>query len=131
MDSKKNQMTRGVNQALYKYLPGSWIDFFIKDTRENFTAYVERWNSIHLEKINKKRLLRIIDRDVKNFRFTHGGSVDSVVGCSENINEETYHVLTPKISDVERAVITQINPLVFSCSNQKCAKVRQFYSSRG
>ena len=37
---KKNQMTRGVNQALYKYLPGSWIDFFIKDTRENLEAVV-------------------------------------------------------------------------------------------
>ena len=68
------KMRRGVQQSLYKYLPDSWIDFSSKedDGRENYIAHVDFWNSVQLEGINQRRLLRIIDRTVKSFGNTSG-----------------------------------------------------------
>ena len=58
MDSKKNQMTRGVNQALYKYLPGSWIDLFIKDkTHRNFKCFITG-DSIIIENRSHRKLYK-------------------------------------------------------------------------
>lgn len=103
-------MRRGVQQSLYKYLPGSWIDFSSKedDGRENYIAHVDFWNSVRLEGINHRRLLRIIDRTVKSFGRTSGFPTD--------INESTCQVLTPKISEQDRAIVASISPLTFVCS---------------
>lgn len=44
--SSKQQMKRGKNQSLYKYLPETWIDFSVRGKeRRQYIAKVLRWNS--------------------------------------------------------------------------------------
>lgn len=128
MGQNDNQMYRSVGQALYRYLPCKWIDFYKKESRENFSAYVTHWNSNILQNINNKRLLRLVSQSVKNFEAIASlTNPRSLEGFATTIDETTYNVLTPKISEVNLAVSSTINPLAFHC--EKCHKVKQFYNS--
>jgi hypothetical protein len=126
MASDKNSMSRGVHQALYKYLPGSWVDFTQSGGGLSYAVHVDRWNSVHLTNINNKRLLRIVNQRVNEFKNGSNDGASSVVNFSSVINEENYYVLTPKVSEQERAIVTSVNPWVFVCNY--CGRVRQFYS---
>jgi hypothetical protein len=126
MPSDKNTMSRGVHQALYKYLPGSWVDFTQSGGGLTYAVYVDRWNSVHLTDINNKRLLRVVNQQVNEFKNGSPDGAASVVNFSSIINEENYNVLTPKVSEHERAIITSVKPWVFVCNS--CGKVRQYYS---
>ena len=119
-------MSRGVQQALYKYLPGSWVDFTQNGGGKTYAVHVDNWNSIQLTGINNKRLLRIINQHVKNYISCSPNGNESVVDFASEINEETYDVLTPKISDTIGAIQTTVKPWVFVCSS--CGKVRQLYT---
>ena len=125
MASKKNQMRRGVHQALYKYLPGSWADFTTGGGGANYAVHVDRWNSMPLQDINPKRLLRVVSRYVNAFKSASPDGAAALVDFSAQINEDTYYVLTPKVGGEERAVVTSVNPLLFVCSS--CGKV-EWYS---
>lgn len=123
-DDKK--MKRGVQQALYKYLPGSWVDFTQSGGGVTYAVHVDNWNSVQLTGINNKRLLRVISKRVNEFiNFSNEGK-DAVVDFSSTINEDTYDVLTPKISDSIGAIHTSVKPWVFVCNS--CGRVRQYYS---
>ena len=66
--SSKNQMKRGKNQSLYKYLPETWIDFSVRGKeRKQYIAKVERWNSEKLDGINAQRLIRTVNESVQSF----------------------------------------------------------------
>lgn len=124
MASGKNQMRRGVHQALYKYLPGSWADFTTGGGSVNYAVHVDRWNSIPLQDINPKRLLRVVSRHVNAFQSASPDGAAALVDFSAQINEDTYYVLTPKAGGEERAVVTSVNPLLFVCSS--CGKVERY-----
>lgn len=126
MPSNKNTMSRGVRQALYKYLPGSWVDFTQSGGGVTYAVHVDRWNSVHLTGINNKRLLRIVNQRVSEFKSGSPDGAASVVNFSSVINEENYYVLTPKVSEQERAIVTSVKPWVFVCNS--CGRVRQYYS---
>jgi hypothetical protein len=122
-DLKDNQMQRGLSQALYKYLPHSWIDFYKKVDRTPFTAYVTHWNSeeISPKTLNKNRLLLRVANTVSDFH--ENGNVKDFIFP---INEETYSVRTPspgRNSDI----ISEVNPLTFFCG--KCSKVHSYNTS--
>lgn len=121
--STEKVMRRGVQQALYKYLPGAWVDFSQSGGGASYAVHVDTWNSIPLNGINNKRLLRVINRHVQSYRIRNGN--DSTVDFSSTINEENYDVLTPKVSDTISAIRTSVKPWVFVCG--KCGKVRQYY----
>jgi hypothetical protein len=70
--NRDNQMNRGLNQALYKYLPDSWIDFYFSQSRESYIAKVNYWNSRPLEGINKSRLLQAVSEEVELFKNSKG-----------------------------------------------------------
>ncbi len=126
MPADKNTMSRGVRQALYKYLPGSWVDFTQSGGGLTYAVHVDRWNSVHLTDINNKRLLRVVNQRVSEFKSGSPDGAASIVNFSTVINEENYYVLTPKVSEQERAIVTSVNPWVFVCSS--CGRVRQYYS---
>ena len=126
MARDKNIMRRGVHQALYKYLPGSWVDFTQSGGGINYAVYVDRWNSVQLTGINSKRLLRVVNQRVQEFKAGSPDGPTSVVDFSSVINEENYYVLTPKVSEQERAIVTSVKPWVFVCNS--CGRVRQYYS---
>lgn len=65
---KENQVTRSTSQALYKYVPNRWIDFYFSSNRRGYTAFVKGWSSIPLEDINKKRLLRKVSNAVHSYQ---------------------------------------------------------------
>jgi len=125
MPADKKTMRRGVNQALYKYLPGSWVDFHTKDGA-SYAVHVDRWNSVHLTGINNKRLLRVVNQYVNDFRNGSNEGMASTINFSTVINDENYYVLTPKVSENERAIVTSVKPWVFTCNS--CGRVRQYYS---
>ena len=126
MPSDKKTMSRGVQQALYRYLPGSWVDFTQSGGGVAYAVHVDRWNSVHLTGINNKRLLRVVNQRVREFRDSSPNGMASTVNFSSIINEENYNVLTPKISENERAIVTSVKPWVFVCNS--CGRVRQYYS---
>ena len=119
-------MRRGVHQSLYKYLPGSWVDFTQSGGGVTYAVHVDRWNSVHLTGINNKRLLRVVNQRVSEFRNGSPDGAASVVNFSSEVNEENYYVLTPKVSEQERAIVTSVKPWVFVCNS--CGRVRQYYS---
>ena len=61
------KMRRGVQQALYKYLPGSWVDYTQSGGGVTYAVHVDNWNSIQLPGVNNKRLLRIVNQRVHEF----------------------------------------------------------------
>lgn len=119
---KENEMQRGLSQALYKYLPDSWIDFYIKKTRTAYTARVKNWNSGELQDINKKRLLEQIRLLTESF-VDNGGNISNF---GSEISDKTYDVLTPR-GGINPDIIVEVNPLTFFCSS--CRKVYLFKSS--
>lgn len=120
------QMRRGVQQALYKYLPGSWVDFTQSGGGVTYSVHVDNWNSIQLTGINNKRLLRVINQRVNEFANSSPSGREAVVDFPSTISEDTYDVLTPKISENLAAIHTSVKPWVFVCNS--CGKVRQYYS---
>ena len=127
--SSKQQMKRGKNQSLYKYLPETWIDFSVRGKeRKQYIAKVLRWNSEKLDGINAKRLIRTVNASVRSFenQCPTPGPIKPTVGFSAELNKDNCDVLTPKASDEERGVVAQISPLTFYC--KRCNKVYQFSS---
>ena len=120
------KMRRGVQQALYKYLPGSWVDYTQSGGGVTYAVHVDYWNSIQLSGINNKRLLRVVNQRVHEFIANSSEGETAVVDFAPNIDEETYEVLTPKVSDTIGAIHTSVKPWVFVCSS--CGRVRQYYS---
>ena len=95
----KYQMKRGVSQALYKYLPESWIDFPVRgDERYNYIAHVKRWNSEKLDGINKRRLIRVVNQAIETFGSVRydGAPIDNTVGYGAGLTMENCNVLNPK-----------------------------------
>jgi hypothetical protein len=83
--SSKQQMKRGKNQALYKYLPETWIDFSVRGKeRKQYIAKVLRWNSEKLDGINAKRLIRTVNASVRSFenQCLTPGTIKATVGFS-------------------------------------------------
>lgn len=127
--SSKQQMKRGKNQSLYKYLPETWIDFSVRGKeRKQYIAKVLRWNSEKLDGINAKRLIRTVNESVHSFENQAAsiGSVKPTVGFGAELTKDNCDVLTPKASEEERGIVAQISPLTFYC--KLCNKVYQFSS---
>ena len=117
-------MHRGLQQALYKYLPENWVDFTQSGGSVTYAVHVDNWNSVQLMGINNKRLLRVINQQINEYKNQNGEG--SVVGFPSVINEEFVDVLTPKVSDNIAAIQTSVKPWVFVCN--KCGNVKQYYS---
>lgn len=117
MAKDKNIMRRGVNQALYKYLPESWVDFTQSGGGITYAVHVDHWNSIQLTGINNKRLLRIINQQVNEFKNSSSEGENAVVNFASTIDEENYylHYLTvPRLL----SLLGMINPdSPVCCSN--------------
>lgn len=127
---KDNQMSRGASQALYRYLPDSWIDFSLRGKdRKNYVAHVVRWNSEQLVGINKNRLIRLVNQAVRSFESlgNPGAPFPPTSGFGNELTTENCDVLTPKTGGEERGVIAEISPLTFYC--KECHKVYTFSSS--
>lgn len=127
--SSKQQMKRGKNQSLYKYLPETWIDFSVRGKeRKQYIAKVLRWNSEKLDGINAKRLIRTVNESVRSFenQATSTGPIKPTVGFGAELTKDNCDVLTPKASEEERGIVAQISPLTFYC--KLCSKVYQFSS---
>lgn len=120
------KMQRGVQQALYKYLPGSWVDFTQSGGGVTYAVHVDNWNSVQLTGINNKRLLRVVNQRVHEFSNASPDGSAALVNFSSVINEDSYDVLTPKVSDQISAIQTSVKPWVFVCN--ACGRVRQYYS---
>lgn len=120
------KMRRGIQQALYKYLPGSWVDYTQSGGGITYAVKVDYWNSIQLTGINNKRLLRIVNQRVHEFIAHSNEGEMAVIDFAPTVNEESYEVLTPKVSDKIGAVQTSVKPWVFVCNS--CGRVRQYYT---
>ena len=127
--SSKQQMKRGKNQSLYKYLPETWIDFSVRGKeRKQYIAKVLRWNSEKLDEINAMRLIRTVNESVRSFenQATSTGPIKPTIGFGAELTKDNCDVLTPKASEEERGIVAQISPLTFYC--KLCSKVYQFSS---
>ena len=126
---KENQVTRSTSQALYKYVPNRWIDFYFSSNRRGYTAFVKGWSSIPLEDINKKRLLRKVSNAVQSYQkqcgsIIEGGESRCTKGFASEISPDTYTVLTPRVSETDRAINGYISPSIFFC--EKCHQIHRF-----
>lgn len=115
-------MRRGEQQAMYRYLPGRWIDFYIKSSRTSYAAFVRNWNSEPIEGVNTSR----IKREVWNRLRRLGSFTD---GFAPLDDENAWAVLRPKTGSANSGIIAEVSPLFFICSNPACRKTRKFFSS--
>ncbi|SOC41456.1 DUF1998 domain-containing protein [Ureibacillus acetophenoni] len=97
----KITMSRGILQSLFRYLPENWIDF----DSGNGVAKVTKWDSRPLHGINKKRLIKRIENEIKVF--------SNKSGFLDTLSEEDYEIMEPKYIYVEA------NPLTFYCKRCK------------
>jgi len=116
-------MERSLDQALYKYLPCAWMDFYYKKNRLILTAYVTHWNSVPAQKINRERLLARIGRLVSVFQ-----SHENTNGFLFPISAKNYEVLTPRQGRAAD-IYAEISPLVFFCNT--CGRVQVYRSTNG
>ena len=89
--SSKQQMKRGKNQSLYKYLPETWIDFSVRGKeRKQYIAKVLRWNSEKLDGINAKRLIRTVNESVHSFenQASATGPIKPTVGFGAELTKD-------------------------------------------
>lgn len=126
---KENQMTRSTSQALYKYVPNRWIDFYFSSNKRGYTAFVKGWSSVPIEDINKKRLLRKVSNVVHSYQkqcgsIIEGGEARCTKDFANEISPDTYTVLTPRVSETDRAISGYISPSIFFC--EKCHQIRRF-----
>lgn len=124
------KIQRGVSQSLYKYLPDSWVDFPVRDNgRQNYIAKVIRWNGDELDKVNKKRVIRIVNQRVKQFsdqiESLGSPSIQPAVGFGDGLNIDNCVVKVPKHDVDERGAVVALDPLAFFCP--KCHKVHQYF----
>lgn len=128
--SSDRKMKRGRGQALYKYLPESWIDFSVRGIdRKQYIAKVDHWNSEKLAGINSKRLIRTVNGAVQAFArqgINNSSSVPPTTGFGAGLTADNCDVLTPKASGEERGIVAKISPLTFYCKS--CYRVYQFKS---
>lgn len=117
-------MHRSVVQAMYRYLPGRWVDFYIKGSRQNYSAYVTNWNSEKLEKANIDRIKRAVWMRLAEVQ-------DEFRKGFAPLNEpSSWAVMTPKTAeDQNNAVITNVSPLFFFCSEPSCRRTYQYRTS--
>jgi hypothetical protein len=120
---KNRRMNRGLNQSLYKYLPGIWIDFYHQGISEGFTAMVKSWNCYPLENINEERVLAKVESEVRSFEKFNGG----IKEFGPSIDPETYKILVPKCGE-NPDIFAQLDPQLFVCSNVKCNKLHSVKS---
>lgn len=128
--SSDRQMRRGRGQALYKYLPDSWIDFSVRgNDRKQYIAKVDHWNSEKLVGINTKRLIRVVNDAVQTFArqgVNSNPAVPAITGFGAALSADNCDILTPKASEEERGIVAKISPLTFYCKN--CYRIYQFNS---
>lgn len=124
MNLRDNEMNRSVTQALYKYLPDAWIDFYVKKTRSMYTAKVRNWNSEILTNINSHRLIEKVKSNICSFENV-GGKLDGF-GLKEDISIDTYEVRTPRMG-YNPDIFAEVSPLTFYCS--QCNKIQTLKES--
>lgn len=117
-----NQMQRGLNQALFKYLPLSWIDFYQKSDRTTSVALVTHWNCMELREINENRILSRINKIVSEFN-EHG----NIKNFDLPMTSMNYSILTPK-SGINSDIFAEVSPLTFFCNT--CKKIHYYKDSR-
>lgn len=115
---KENEMNRSITQVLYKYLPESWIDFYVKKTRSMYASRVRAWSTDILNNINSERLIEKIKRSINIFQKSGGKlqGFDSI----DNISLDRFEIRTPKLGKTPD-IFSEISPLAFYCS--ECNKV--------
>lgn len=124
-----NQMKRGKNQALYKYLPETWIDFSVRGKERNqYIAKVTEWKSKELKGINAKRLLRMVSGHLKSFESQWDNSLQKPYPLrgfdSSELTVDNCRVLTPEAAEDKVSIVASIDPLTFYC--KECKRVYQF-----
>lgn len=122
--ANKHQMHRGVQQALYKYLPGSWVDFTQSGGGLTYAVHVDRWDSVPLAGVNNRRLLRVVNHRVHGFADASPDGAAALADFPHRIDENSCSVLTPRADEERGSIFTSVNPLVFVCSS--CGRFRQF-----
>jgi|GEM_PF-1050858 len=116
------KMSRGVMQSMFRYLPGKWVDFYIKSSRTSYSACVTNWNSLRLENVNFTRIKKEVWRRLEQIQpFSQGFAP---LG-----SDDAWSVMTPKTGDLNSAIALEVSPLMFFCSNPSCRKITQFSSS--
>lgn len=114
----KNTIRRGVNQALYKYLPHIWTSFDKKG--QNYTVQIKYWNSelIRGKHINEKRIIENIDKELSEYK-----NFNNVEGFIFPLSVENSDLRTLVPRD-NSSIISEISPLTFFCG--KCYKIHSY-----
>jgi hypothetical protein len=109
-------MQRSRSQVLYRYLPGS---VYIHEDE----LIVQTWRVDGQRlgpSLNKTALLDEIERDMKQWPDEDRAGLPK----PSKVSEEEFLALEPSRVDWD------VWPLVFSCTNQSCGRVRRFFESR-
>jgi len=110
-------MRRSLNQALYKYLPKSWADYFESETRTSYSTFVKYWNTKELKGINKKRLIEELSYNIKSFK-NRGGIIDNKFE-PQNLNLSNVEVKTLRQEENKEDIRMEISPHLFFCDQCK------------
>ena len=116
-------MKRSLNQALYKYLPCSWADYFDSKTRVSYSTFVKYWNTKELRGVNKKRFIKELSYNIYSFERL-GGMVDNKFNL-DNLTENNIDIKTLRQEEDKEDIRMEISPRMFFCD--RCKSIVRIY----
>ena len=112
------------NQALYKALPGSWIEYSKSNKNDyKYASRVIAWNTKKLEGIYSEKLCNDIKRRINSFARAGGNISDFSL---ENLNDK-FEFCEASIQEEIPDVYCEINPRLFYCP--RCGEVKYINNS--
>ena len=123
MTISRKGITRNKNQAIYKYLPHSWISY--KDKTDprlgdvSYTAQVKSWNTVKFEDLYPQKIYESIRRKIERFS-SKSGDISLFEGY-EQFNKFSF--VKAAENEGHPDILVEINPLLFYCPD--CGVVNQ------
>lgn len=124
----QNKMIRSINQVLFKYLPGSYVDCDTHNGKPGYFGYVYDWNCPEITDINTARLLRFVSSQIQNYICKSPDKEQAVCGFPSSISESTVSVRTPNIDNDKSTVLFRVEPLTLVCTH--CGHIEQYTNGK-
>jgi hypothetical protein len=122
-------MKRSRSQAIYKFLPGGWVDYKDKDdqrTRDRaYSILLDNWNTEPMRGLYSSRIMDEISRQIEAFE-SRGGDVRSFLNHRDT---RYFSFVEASRNEGIGQIRGKMDPLVFYCNN--CKRVQEFTGKKG
>jgi hypothetical protein len=99
------------NQAVYKYLPNTWVNFESENAR-SYSMKVSKWNHKPITNVFKEKIFGEVEKTIKSF-YSRGGDTTEF----SRLNIDSINICEPIINSDFTSINGKLNPNIFYCSS--------------